>query len=193
MDLPWFPHYPGDFHIKTAHLTSAQVGALIRLKGAMWVMPDCALPADIAVLRQITGLPPRGFQEKIAPVLALFSRLDDGRYTIKGLRDLRAQAEAKRAANIVAGRLGGQRKAANLRANSGAFFQPSSRQIPNKNNDAILANATQTQERPPTHTRIQSLVSDIPPILPSASPSKAPPARTLNGALERLKNGMEGN
>ena len=186
MDLPWFREYPGDFTVQTSHLSTTQVGALTKLRHAMWVRPHRSVPSDHATLRRITGLPTRNFLKVIAPVLELCTLTDRGEWTVPELQAQFAHALIKRTQCVDAGRTGGTKAALNrtLKRQRGI---PSSRQILNKNKESDLANATPFARANADIYQNQNLKSANPDLFDSSvgSPMKDT-SESLCGALARL-------
>jgi hypothetical protein len=198
-DLPWFPTHAADEDIQTRHLTCEQVGALERIKRYMWLQPDCGIASDMATLRLVTGLPPRGLQQKLAPVLNMLTLLDTGRYTIPRLNERRMAALIKRAQCQDAGRRGGRRSATRKVDFDKPLLSPPSRQIPNRNNGGGQANATpnadiyKREDNREGSEPVDNLKASSPPDLPHwsvGSPPK-PLGEGLAEALDRLRQNLK--
>ena len=84
-DFPYFPFYPGDFVIDTQHLSTAEVGAYMKLLCAAWMQDDCSLPSDDRMLQRITGI--RGAAWKLSKdtLLSFWDQNQEGRIYQKRL------------------------------------------------------------------------------------------------------------
>ena len=71
----WFPVYPADFSIDTAHLTSEQVGAYVRLLCRLWRQSG-RIKNDDSELARIVGVSPQKWRRMKASIEPLFNTAD---------------------------------------------------------------------------------------------------------------------
>ena len=103
-DFPYFPFYPGDFVIDTQHLSTAEVGAYVKLMCAAWMQDDCTLPSDDRMLQRTTGIRGAAWVRSKETLLSFWSQTEEGRLHQKRLTMEREKVIAMVAQKSYAGR-----------------------------------------------------------------------------------------
>ncbi|MCU7805917.1 MAG: YdaU family protein [Candidatus Thiodiazotropha sp. (ex Lucinoma borealis)] len=68
----WWPMYPADFTIDTAHLTNEEVGAYVKLLNAAW-RQDGSISSDQKQLARLVGVSPQKWKKMSESLRPLFT------------------------------------------------------------------------------------------------------------------------
>ena len=102
------PIYVADLIADTAHLTTVQFGAYVRLLCAMWRSEDGTLSDNPETLARLTGVHAPRWPGVWGSIKSAFVPIDSGKLTNDGLRTELAKAKAITAVRQATGRLGGE-------------------------------------------------------------------------------------
>jgi uncharacterized protein YdaU (DUF1376 family) len=139
----WMPIYVADLIADTAHLTTVQFGAYVRLLCAMWRSEDGTLSDNPETLGRLTGVHAPRWPGVWRSINAFIS-IDGGKLTNDGLRAELAKAKAITAVRQATGRLGGETTQLRLRHSqpmSRIHRSPMTAPNPLGTNDVAQANA----------------------------------------------------
>ena len=204
----WMPIYVADLIADTAHLTTVQFGAYVRLLCAMWRSEDGTLSDNPETLARLTGVHAPRWPGVWGSIKSAFVPIDSGKLTNDELRTELAKAKAITAVRQATGRLGGETTQLRLRHSqpmSRVHRLPMTAPNPLRNNDVTQANAkhntTQQIEtkadrsgEPRPETGSPSLeekkaFSEEPVVVPLPIPrSPAPTEGPFDSPLERALN-----
>ncbi|MEM7684438.1 MAG: DUF1376 domain-containing protein [Pseudomonadota bacterium] len=79
MSLPYMPFYVSDYEADTAHLKTAEDGALMRLLRLQWRTPGCTLPDDSEWVRRRVRASVDDWQAMYIPIFDEFFVVERGR------------------------------------------------------------------------------------------------------------------
>ena len=140
----WMPIYVADLIADTAHLTTVQFGAYVRLLCAMWRSEDGTLSDNPETLARLTGVHAPRWPGVWGSIKSAFVPIDSGKLTNDELRSELAKAKAITAVRQATGRLGGETTQLRLRHSqpmSRVHRSPMTAPNPLRNNDVTQANA----------------------------------------------------